>query len=125
MIEVKVQLPGGLADDHERLIPRQSDAVGEAESVQHDGRLAGARVVPEEAAGGAGLYEVVVPPVEAEPGAGVAEVDRAVGGFDRRVREPGGGRAGQRAAHGEKNQRWLYSYDAISSGIRVPMPMRT
>ena len=50
--------------------------------------MARARVVAEEAAGGAGLEEVVVPPVEAEPGAGVAEVDRAVGGLDRRVREP-------------------------------------
>ena len=96
MIRVKVQLPGGLADDHEGLVPRQGDAVGEAEAVEHDGRLAAARVVPEEAAGGAGLYEVVVPPVEAEPGAGVAEVDRAVRGLDRRVREPGGGRAGGR-----------------------------
>ena len=55
MIRVKVQLPGGLADDHEGLVPRQGDAVGEAEAVEHDGRLAAARVVPEEAAGGAGL----------------------------------------------------------------------
>jgi hypothetical protein len=40
----------------------------------------------------AGLLEE--PLVEAEPGASVAKVDRAVGGLDRRVREPGGGTAG-------------------------------
>jgi hypothetical protein len=55
MIRVKVQLPPRLADDHEGLVPWQGDAVGETEAVEHDGRLAVARVVPEEAAGGAGL----------------------------------------------------------------------
>ena len=99
---MKVQLPAGLADDHEGLVPRQGDAVGEAEPVEHDGRLAAARVVPEEAAGGAGLYEVMVPPVEAEPGAGIAEVDRAVGAFDRRVCEPGGGKAGPAGGGGAR-----------------------
>ena len=109
MIRVKGQLPSRLADDHEGLVPRQGDAVGETEAVEHDGRLAVARVVPEEAAGGAGLQEVVEPPVEAEPGAGIAEVDRAVGGLDRRVSEPGVGRRAARArenghAQGEGKQ---------------------
>jgi hypothetical protein len=83
---VQFQLPAGLADDDECLVPRQGDAVGEAEVVEHDGGAARARVVAEEAAGAAGLEEVVEPPVEAEPGAGVAEVDRAVRRLDRRVR---------------------------------------
>jgi hypothetical protein len=53
----------------------------------------------------------VVPPVEAESGAGVAEVDRAVRGFDRRVCEPGGGRPDRRAARARENgQRWLYNF---------------
>jgi len=114
---VKVQLPPRLADDHKCLVPRQGDAVGATEAVEHNGRLAVARVVPEESAGDAGLQEVVEPPVEAEPGAGVAEVHRAVGGLDRRVREPGVGRRAARArenghAHGEGkiNQGWLNSY---------------
>jgi hypothetical protein len=82
------RLPPRLADHHEGLIPWQRDAVREAELVEHDGRLAAARVVLEETAGWAGLEEVEEPPVEAAPGAGVAEVDRAVRGLDRRVREP-------------------------------------
>ena len=81
-------LPHRLADDDEGLVGRQGDAVGEAEAVEHDGGLAGARVVLEEAAGEAVLEEVEEPAVEAEPGAGVAEVHRAIGGLDRRVREP-------------------------------------
>ena len=51
----KVQLPPRLADDHKRVVPRQGDAVGATEAVEHDGRLTVAWVVPQEAAGGAGL----------------------------------------------------------------------
>ena len=55
MVPVKVQLPPRLADDHKGLVPRQGDAVGTTEAVEHDGRFAVARVVTEKAAGGAGL----------------------------------------------------------------------
>lgn len=85
---------------------RQGDAVGEAEAVEHDGRLAGAGVVLEEAAGEARLEVVEEPVVGVEPGACVAEVHRAVGGLDQIVRKPDGRKcacAVQRSCTGSGN----------------------